>query len=96
MVGLLAPQPTTGTTREVLHPGWGARLVAKLIADGSDRDWSCPRELSWHPSTCIISEALAHPPGCSTIRCSFPVVVRGKEGTTTGYSLPTLRVGLGQ
>ena len=34
------------------------------------------------------------PPGCSTIRRAFPVVVPPSPRTTTGYPLPTLRVGL--
>jgi hypothetical protein len=37
-----------------------------------------------------------HPSGVLALRRGFPVVVQGKGGTTTGYPLATLRVGLGQ
>jgi hypothetical protein len=61
-------RPPGNGAKEVLHPGGGARAVAR-------------RGSVWHPS------------GVREPKTRFPVVVPLLPRTTTGYHLPTLRVG---
>ena len=51
-------------------------------------------DLGQRPGVWLVVAGSGTPPGCSALRRGFPVVVRGKGGTTTGYPLATLRVGL--
>ena len=70
----------------VLHPGWGARLLAAA----RDRDWRCPRELSWHHVVGSGTPVRGAGPSDAFFRWSFSPL----PWTTTGYRLTTLRVAL--
>src|ERR1035441_10596040 len=60
---------------------WPTRRVARPVTAEPARDWCCPTELNWHP-------AGVREQSDAVFRWSF-----GAKRTTTGYLLPTLRVG---